>query len=86
MGDNDATEARVQAYLRSAAGEDTPTSIAARLFALDPASFGMRVPPTLAQLHVTRLCLQDLAAEQRPGLAHTGTGELTWDAAPLACA
>lgn len=81
MGETDTYAAHVVAYLNSDHGRDTPSLIAARLLALGPGQMGMATPPSLAQLHNTRLALQDCEPEAIPALARClergARGEIT---------
>lgn len=69
MGETDTYAAHVVAYLNSDLGRDTPSLVAARLLALGPGQLGMGTPPRPAQLHHTRLALQELEPEP-PALAY----------------
>lgn len=92
MGETDTYAAHVVAYLNSDPGRDTPALIAARLLALGPGQLGMATPPRPAQLHTTRLALQELEPEALPAPAHRpreeGEREITgvWQRHELAAA
>lgn len=53
----------LEAYLATPQGADTPPWIVRRLKQLDPRSVGIGPVPKLAQLHNTRLALEDFANE-----------------------
>jgi hypothetical protein len=64
-GSVNAYQKAVAQYLKSEEGRDTPELIAARMMKLDHISVGMGPYPVRAQIHNTRVALEDLERMQR---------------------